>query len=154
MRALRGVVAAELLLGFTILGIVAATAVPAVNLLAARSHHRERAVVLDGLNASLDHYYRARGTYPVGRGLRNPPGVAPGIPAPWNPSMGSWRTLAYLPDGPVSYRYRYWSWPEGAPDTYLIEAVGDVDRDGVESHYWELWSHGKRLYVGDLRPEE
>ena len=157
MRNVRGLVAAELLLSLTLVGLVAAAAVPAVDLLAARSHHAERVEAVTSLDHAMQDYFKKKGNYPPCCGWRDPPGAKAGTPAPWNPSLGGWRALLWSPGAEeVNYRYQFWSWgpDERAPDSYLIEAVGDSDHNGVESYYWEVWTRGHKMYAGNLRPEE
>ena len=60
----------------------------------------------------------------------NPPAAPDGSKKPFDMSVGHWQDLGWAPDGHVYFRYDVTS---TAPDTVVVTAQADLDRDGAVS---------------------
>ncbi len=147
-RYVRGLALVEALLGLLLLTTSVAFLVTAGSLLASHQRRTERDRTMVGIRGALEEHLQKRGNYPESFGAPNPSVGSPGVPGPWDTNGAGWRQLNYAPEGEVEFRYQVWTWTDG----YLISATGDDDRNGIPSYYWEVWSGGKRVYAGDLRP--
>jgi len=84
---------------------------------------------------------------------RNPNFDPDGGKKPFDMSLGHWGDLGWAPDGHVYFRYDVTS---TAPDTIVVTAQGDLDRNGLVSYksitlklQAGIWQRYTETYSGD-----
>ena len=134
----------ELMIVVVIVGILAATAIPAFNRQVLRARAGEAPVMLGRIRMAQESYLSEFGQYfDAGNGYW--PDANPGqSDRPWNGDAAGnpFRLLGISPDGPVYFSYRatagYGSapaaqYPSGYNDWwYVVQALGDLDGDGTD----------------------
>ncbi|HEY6038858.1 MAG TPA: hypothetical protein VIV58_31465 [Kofleriaceae bacterium] len=118
-------------------GILAAVAIPAFLEYQKRGKKTETSIQLNKLGKNLKAYYIENGAFPIGDAPLSPSKLCCGQPQnkcgvdpeAWKNPI--WQKLDFEIDEPNLYRYRYHS--DGK--TVEIEAVGDLDCDGVEATF-------------------
>ena len=121
----------------SVLGILAAVAVPAFLDYTHKAKHNEAELELNRIGRNLKEYYADNGSLPKGDApltpatscCQGPEGKCAADPAQWNNPI--WRALAFEIYDPHLFRYSYHS--DGKTATAL--AVGDLDCDGTAITY-------------------
>ena len=127
MRDRRGFTILELSAILAVMAIITSLAIPGYQVLVRRARAGEaRTVVVAIAHAELRHY-RDLGAYLACA----PSGPVPSGPATFPSDAACWKSLGIAVDGPVAYRYGVTL--EGG--TFVVQAEGDLDRDGLPSRY-------------------
>lgn len=134
LRAARGFTLIELMIVVCIIGLLATVALPEFQNVLLRAKQAEREAMLNSLVRMINDYSSSHnGQLPGGTTVdlpRNPNFAPDGSKKPFDMSLGHWADLGWAPDGHVYFRYDVTS---TAPDTLVLTAQADLDRDGVVS---------------------
>jgi prepilin-type N-terminal cleavage/methylation domain-containing protein len=113
----RGFTMIELMLVVSIIGILAAIAIPGYQRITARSHRTEMLDVLSKFKAHFKSVYDSQGTFATRETLLLPgassdinpdPALAPvGQPASWDSSRTGWTEVPFSFEGGIRMRYWY-----------------------------------------------
>ncbi|HEU4731483.1 MAG TPA: DUF4190 domain-containing protein [Kofleriaceae bacterium] len=134
--ALAGIIISSVFLALSVIGIVAAVAIPSFMNYTKRSRLTEAALQLNKLGKNAKRAYIESGSYP--------PGTAPLTPA--EPCCGQpnnrcravpelyaadpvWKALDFQIDEPTLFQYSYSASPDG--QSFIAKAIGDLDCDGT-----------------------
>ncbi len=123
-----------------IVGVLAAVAIPAFMDYMKKAKQSEASLYLNKIGKNAKRYFGENGKYPIGDGAITSATTCCGQPnnkcAPPSADMMKkdpvWSAIDFEIDEPTQYRYRYHS-ADGK--TALVEAVGDLDCDGIEATY-------------------
>jgi type II secretory pathway pseudopilin PulG len=142
----------------SVVGMLLAVAIPTLARTLRASKVAEASEQLDYLFRAAARYYAVPRADPqLGRVhcLPEAAGPAPNLPSPtgivvdFNLAQGAatWKALGFAPRGPLRYRYTFlpaaagcWVAPPASASSLSLRAEGDLDGDGVYSHF-ELLAH-------------
>ncbi len=149
----------ELMIGLTIVGIMAAIAVPTFKSYVYRGRVTEAVTILNEIKTRQEAYRSRFGNYAAVSGTNwgtYTPATIPGADAVVWPSSAGWEMLGLSPPGAVRFRY---ATVAGLPGTappadsnldpnglwYAAQAEGDLDGDGT-SFILEVYSDSRIMY--------
>jgi type IV pilus assembly protein PilA len=132
-----GAPGSEMMTTVSVMGIMAAVAIPAFMDYMKKSKKTEASLQLNKLGKSLRIYFITNAAFPQGDAPLTPAASCcagpnhkcPADPANWQQPI--WQALDFQIDEPHMFQYRYHS--DG--QTALVEAIGDLDCDGVQITY-------------------
>jgi len=137
----------ELMLVVTIIGIMAATALPLFTNYAARSKTSEALLGLSKMAQGEMAYYGRTGNF-IEAGPSNIPPSSARVQINFNLDPG-WQSLTFGFDGPVQFGYQAVSTATNSVD---CEAIGDIDGDTVTSTFRRtVFSDGQNATLGGLQ---
>ncbi len=154
----------ELMVVSSIIGILAAIAVPALTNQTSSSKATEAILGVEGITKKVSLYYDKRGTLPP-PGALTPADVSPGaknklsVQLPAFTADPGWNAITFMPSSDFYYSYRFipeCGEGEGAVECEdgkkaWVEAQGDLDGDGDLSLYTrELVIEGGQLKFGPI----
>lgn len=137
----RGFTLLEVMIAAAIVGVLSTVAVPLVSRMTLRSKTTERTFMIRAVHDALEDVYRVQGRFPpdpdtplVAAAL-NPPGPITRVKRIFDPNLDAWTLLSgnLRFEGGLYYSYSFVAREGGAPFA-LVEAVGDLDGDGVMSY--------------------
>ena len=144
----------ELMVGVTIIGVLASIALPAFQTFKLRARQAERALVLPAIHRSIEDYFLRTTHFPSfdpatpstsTLWLSNNPGVwtYDSRKKPWRfTSWGDhWNDLGFHPEGGLYYVYWGTGFHLGNARQYWIFATGDLDDDGVVNQLERFYSY-------------
>ncbi len=145
----------ELMIVVTIVGVLAAIAIPSFGSYIQRSRASEAFTMLGEIRQREESYRVEFGRYCAVQW--NPATYgASGAPQPWNSSMLDWAQLGASPDSPVRFRYRVLAGTpgenSGVPGVddgdfwFVAQAEGDLDGDGITVAF-ETYDGWRHVYV-------
>ena len=127
----RGFTLIELVISITIIGLIAALALPGLSGAVVRTKQGEREVMMNAIIQAVNDYASTHGGQLPGGATpdlpRNPDHMPDGSRQSFSPGVGHWAELGWTPEGPLYYRYDVTS---PAPDTVVVTAQADLDRNG------------------------
>ncbi len=162
-RGLPGFTLIELMVVVSIVGILAAVAVPAFQSYIYRSRASEAPAFLGEIRQRQESYRAEFGQYCAVSGSNadapdfNPAAIPGSSPVGWQPTP-LWNQLGATPDGAVRFQYATPAgFPADAPAAYnfaptdfwyIARAQGDLDDDG-DIVVFEMYSGSNNLWIGD-----
>ena len=127
----------EIMIVVSIVGILAAVAIPTYQHMLFRSKRAEIPMLLDGIRSTEVGYYAEWGVY---TSCVLSPSTVPGRVAADFPATIStyldWNALGWVPDGRVYGQYEANAIaPTSVEASFIVEGYADIDGDLILSHY-------------------
>jgi prepilin-type N-terminal cleavage/methylation domain-containing protein len=136
----RGFTLIELMIVVTIIGLLSTVALPVYKRATLRARAAERATMLQSMKMGLEDAF-VRNKVPVAGGLvgiANPPGTPSTSKRHFDNAAAGWSEIGVVVQGDCYYSYDFTAsesttGSSGTDAVFRIDAVGDLDGDGVQS---------------------
>ena len=149
----RGFTLLEVMMAAAIVGVLSTVAIPLVSRMTLRTKTTERTYMMRAVHDALEDVYRVNGRFPPDPGTDlvaaslNPPGPITNMRRAFDPALDSWALLTnnLRIEGNLYYSYSFVAQETGSPFA-LLEAVGDLDGDGVLSYKFVQYNRVNGTY--------
>jgi prepilin-type N-terminal cleavage/methylation domain-containing protein len=145
-RVRRGFTLIELMIVVAIIAILASIAIPAYQRYSLKAKQGERDMLLENIATATLTYLAEHDGFPhvAGAGStintpQNPAGAPRSVKRNFIDNAGDWRFLLTQPMGQVYFSYRVFGQTANGGSFFWIEALGDLDGNGIQSqniHWW------------------
>jgi prepilin-type N-terminal cleavage/methylation domain-containing protein len=150
----RGFTLVELMMVVAIIGVLASIAMPQLNKAVLRARSAERATIMEAIGQGVSDTMTSRNGLPGAGtswvGANNPAGTPGPTKRLASMTAAGWESLPVIVQGGLYYTYFFTVTDPGANGSacaMTVEAIGDLDGDGVQSFKFVDWrAHGYAFY--------